>query len=287
MGLTNADVIKDDKGEPTWTGVYNLQYYKEYFEEEYIKQTTEFYEGEAKKWITSMSCPEYVNISLSSLKKEEEKVINFLDKDTRPKLIAQLNDKIVDDYAQRLTEMDKTGVQEMLSNKRTEELKSLCELLSRKPNRLIHILDKLEPYIISRGHNLSANKEWVEDPVIYTTKLVELKREMDALMRESFGSREQFLRTNDKAFQTILDDFELSPKFLAVYIDYMMRQGLRGKEAETESIIEDAFGLFKLLKPKDAFTEHHKVWRPPNPGRNSTQCVCSSTRRSLTRPKNC
>ena len=259
MGLTNADVVKDDKGDPTWTGVHNLQYYKEYFEEEYIRQTTDYYEAEAKHWITTMSCPEYVNIATSSLKKEEEKVTNFLDKDTRPKLITQLNDKIVDDYAKRLAEMDKTGVREMLANKRTGELKTLCELFSRKPKTLDYILDKLEPYIISRGNSVKAAKENVEDPVLYMTKLIELKREMDELMKESFGNREQFIKTNDRAFQIILDQFDLSARFLAVYIDYLMRQGLRGKEAETEAIIEDAFGLFKLLKPKDAFTEHHKV----------------------------
>jgi cullin 3 len=278
MGLTGADVIKDDKGEPTWTGVHNLHYYKEYFEEEYIRQTREYYESEAKKWITTMSCPEYVNIATSSLKKEEEKVVNFLDKETRPKLITQLDDKIVDAYARTLADMDKTGVREMLSNKRKEELKALCTLLARKPNTLNCILEKLDPYIVSRGDALIAVKENVEDPVVYMTKLIELKREMDELVRESFGNREQFIKSNDHAFQTILDKFELSARFLAYYIDFLMRQGLRGKEAETESIIEDAFGLFKLLKPKDAFTEHNKVCRNTK-GRNSMpSAFCNGAR---------
>ena len=284
MGLTSADVIKDDKGEPTWTGVLNLQYYKEYFEEEYIRQTTSYYENEAKRWIMTMSCPEFVNIATSCLKKEEEKVVNFLDKETRPKLIGQLNDKIVEDYARKLAEMDKTGVREMLSNKRKDELKILCTLFARKPNTLAHILDKLEPYIISRGEALIAVKENLEDPVLYMQKLIDLKREMDELIRESFGNREQFIKTNDHAFQIILDKFDLSARFLAFYIDYLMRQGLRGKETETEAIIEDAFGLFKLLKPKDAFTEHHKVshWSMCRTSMPSDSC---NAPRSPTPPK--
>lgn len=257
--MTNAEVIKDDKGELTWNGVHNLQYYKEYFEEEYIKQTTNYYEEETKKWINTMSCPEFVKIATDSLKKEEEKVMNFLDKDTRPKLISQLEAKIVTEYAQRLADMEKTGVTEMLSNKRMDELKMITALFGRVPDKLIHIINKLKPYIVNRGKAIEDNKEVVEDPVQYTTKLVELKQEMDALMKESFASREQFIRTNDMAFQDIMDAFELSPKFLAVYIDFLMRQGLRGKDGETEAIIDNAFGLFKLLKPKDAFTEHNKV----------------------------
>jgi len=259
MGLTNAEINKFDKeSEPAWGGVVNLQYYKENFEDEYIRQTTDYYEQECKKWVSSMSCPEYVKIATDSLKKEEEKVINFLDKETRPKLVSQLDDKIIGAHAQKLTEMDKTGVAEMLNNKKNAELKALNQLLSRKPDTLCHILDKLKPYILLRGKNLEKTKEVYEDPVKYTEKLLELKKEMDSLMQDSFGGMEQFVRANDLAFQEIMDSFELTPKYLAIYIDDLMRQGLRGKEAETESIIENVFGLFKLLKSKDAFTEHHK-----------------------------
>jgi len=260
MGMTNAEIKKDDKEELSWSGVKNLKYYKEKFEEQYVKQTTDHYENESKKWITTLSCPEFVKIATDSFKKEEQKIEKFLDLETRPKLLNQLNDKIVFAHAQKLTEMDRTGVKDMLTNKRGEELKELTQLLLRKPETLTHILDKLKPYIISRGKALQDNKDLLDDPVKYIRTMIELKSEMDALMGESFSSMEQFIRVNDSAFQEILDSFDLSPKFLAYYIDDLMRQGLRGKETETEPMIEKVFGLFKLLKAKDAFTEHHKVF---------------------------
>jgi cullin 3 len=259
MGLTNASVSKDENGELNWSGVQNLQYYKDNFEEEFIRQTTDFYEAESKKWITSLSCPEYVKVALDSLKKEEEKVINFLDKETRPKLIEQLDDKIVKTHAKRLCDMDKTGVVEMLKNKRVEELKQLTILLNRKSETLRFISEKLRPYIVERGKQIEENKEVVEDPVQYISKLVELKKEMDMLMTEAFVGIEQFLKVNDLAFQDIMDSFEMAPRFMAEYNDHLMRIGLRGKEAEAEGMIENVFGLFKLLKAKDVFTERNKV----------------------------
>lgn len=258
MGLTAASILKDENEELTWQGVPNLQYYKENFEEEFIKQTHEFYIIETSKWIHQLSCPEYVRTSLECLKKEEEKVTNFLDKETRPKLIEKLNDTIAGKYAEKLCDMDKTGVVEMLKNKRVEELKQLTTLLGRKPDTLKFISDKLKPYIIERGNSLKDNKEIKDDPNAYISKLIELKKEMDTMMTEAFYGIEQFLKVNDASFQEIMDLFDPAPRYLAEYNDNLMTVGLRGKETEAESMIESVFGLFKLLKSKDIFTERNK-----------------------------
>eukprot|EP00831_Metopus_contortus_P043468 TRINITY_DN3489_c0_g1_i1.p1 TRINITY_DN3489_c0_g1~~TRINITY_DN3489_c0_g1_i1.p1 ORF type:complete len:540 (+),score=118.12 TRINITY_DN3489_c0_g1_i1:99-1718(+) len=213
---------------------------------------------EAKKWITTLSCPEYVHIATNSLAKEEAKVINFLDVETRPELTQALESKIIVNYAQQLAQMEKTGVKVMLQNKKIAELRAITNLFSKCKDQLEHILNKLLPYIVERGKSIRETKEVVEDPVKYMSKLVEFKKEMDLMMDECFSGLEPFIKTNNMAFQAIMDDFDLTPKFMASYIDHLMRQGLRGKEKESESMIEDIFGLFKLLKPKDAFTEHHK-----------------------------
>jgi len=155
--------------------------------------------------------------------------------------------------------MDKTGVTEMLTNKRVDELKHLYQLLSRVPTTQQYVIEKLKPYIVNRGEGLKKDKDVTGDPVKYMTLLVELKKEMDTLMQDSFAGEERFIRTNDLAFQDIMDAFDRSPQYLAYYIDFIMTKGLRGKEAEMEPIVDNAFGLFKLLKPKDAFTEHHKA----------------------------
>ena len=93
MGLKGATIEKEEKtSELVWQGTSNLQYYKEMFEGEFIRQTTEFYKKQAEQWIQNCGCPEYVNAATAALKKEEDKVLNFLDKETRPKLLASSSD---------------------------------------------------------------------------------------------------------------------------------------------------------------------------------------------------
>lgn len=259
MGLTGASVEKDEvTQERMWQGTQNLQYYKEVFEGEFINQTTEFYKKQADQWIVTVSCPEYVNSALAAIKKEEDKVLNFLDKETRPMLLSSLENVLVQNHAQALTEKEKTGVVDMFKDKRQDELKKLFILLSKRQDTLQYIFNKMKPYIEQRGMAIVDDKEVMKDPILFTTKLIELKREMDAMVDNAFSNHPSFMQTRDKAFQTFMNECAFTPTFLAEYVDMLMRVGLKGKAAETENIIGEAFELFKLLKQKDAFTARHQ-----------------------------
>lgn len=259
MGLTNASVEKDElTNERMWQGVQNLQYYKEVFEGEFVTQTTEFYKKQADQWILTVSCPEYVNSALAAIKKEEDKVLNFLDKETRPKLLSSLEEVLVERHAQALTEKDKTGVVDMFKDKRQDELKKLYILLSKRPNTLHFIYEKMKPYIELRGKAVVEDKEVLKDPIIFATKLMELKREIDSMVQTAFKNDASFMQTRDRAFQNFMNECNFTPGFLAEYVDMLMKTGLKGKAAETEDIIGELFELFKLIKQKDAFTNRHQ-----------------------------
>jgi len=258
MAMKQAEVI-NDKGELSWKGVRNEIYYKQRFEDPYIAHVIRYYEQEAEKWINTMNCPEYIKVAIESFKKEEEIIEQLLVKESRKNLIRQLTDKLINKHVNQLIDMDKTGVKEMLANKRNEELKMLTVLLTRSPGTFTLILERFQLYLLSRGKALKENKELVEDPVAYIKALLDLRLEIEELIAYSFASMDSFNRSNDIAFQKILEDFDLTPKYLAHYIDSLMRVGLKGKEAEMETFIDRIFLSFKLLKSKDAFAEHHKV----------------------------
>ncbi len=259
MGLTNAKIEKEERsGELVWEGTQNLQYYKEMFEGEFIRQTTEFYKKQAEQWMQNYSCPEYVNAALAALKKEEDKVLNFLDKETKPKLLDSLEAVLVEENAQALTEKERTGVVDMFKDKRQEELRKLYQLLSRRKVTLPNIYEKMKPYIEGRGKAVIGDKDVLKDPVLFVNKLLELKKEMDAMVAEAFANDPAFMQTRDRAFQSFMNDCAYTPSFLGEYVDMLMRQGLKGKEANMEKYIDEAFDLFKLLKQKDAFTARHQ-----------------------------
>jgi cullin 3 len=258
MAMKKAEIV-NDKGELSWKGVRSAIYYKQRFEDVYIAYAIGYYESKAGKWINTMSCPEYTKTVLESFKREEELIERLLLEESRKKLIKQLTDKLINAHVNQLIDMDKTGVKEMLANKRNEELKMLTVLLTRSPRTFTLIVERFHPYLISRGKALKENKELIEDPVAYIKAFVDLRVEIEELITYSFASMDSFNRSNDLAFQEILEDFDLIPKYLAYYIDSLMRIELKGKETEMETLVDRVFTLFKLLKSKDAFAEHHKV----------------------------
>jgi len=259
MGLSSTTIEKVDKtGELVWQGSPNLIYYKEKFEKEFIKVTTQFYKKQSDQWIQNCSCPEYVASALAALKKEEDKVLNFLDPVTQPILLGSLIDVMVDEKAQVLTEKERTGVADMLKEKRIDELKKLFQLLSKKERTLPCIYDKMKPYIESRGRSITDDKEVIKDPVLFTTKLLELKKEMDLMVQDAFSNHPQFTQTRDRSFQSFMNDCLFTPAFLGEYVDMLMTKGLKGREAEMEKHIDEVFDLFKLLKQKDAFKLRHQ-----------------------------
>lgn len=257
MAMNQAEIVKD-KDELIWKGVRSAIYYKQRFEDAYRAHAISHYEQEANRWVNTMSCPEYTKVASESFKREEDIAARLLVEESRKSFIRQLVDKLINAHVEELVDMDKTGVKDMLGNKRNAELKALTELLTRSPGTFALVVDRFQPYILARGKAVRENKELKEDPAGYIKALVDLRSEIEALIAESFASMDSFSRSNDIAFQEILESFDLTPKYLAYYIDTLMRVGLKGKEAEMETLIDSFFILFKLLKSKDAFAEHHK-----------------------------
>ena len=179
--------------------------------------------------------------------------------ETRPKLISQLTEKIVTTHARKLTNTDVMNVSELLSKNKVEDLMLLTELLSRNPETFVYITEKLIPYIVSKGKILKETKEFIENPEEYVKALIKLKKEMDELIAKTFFNKERFVTANTIAFQDIMELFELTPKYLALYIDHLMRKELRGNEHNMEELNGEVFDLFKTLKSKDSFTDSHNV----------------------------
>lgn len=259
LGYKDPEIRKTDDGRLSWEGKQKTNYFKEYIEQRFVEETTNFYDQQSKKWIATMTCPEFTKIALESLTKEEEKVIKFVEAETRPQLITQLVEKIVTNNAEQLVSSSEKSVSYMLENNRMGDLNMLARLFAWNERTFYHIIGKLKPFIVSKGTLLREKSELLASPVKYVRALIALKKEMNGLVAEAFESREQFVNANNEAFENIMQQFELAPKFLAYYIDDLMRKELRGKENMMEALIEDAFELFKLLKAKDAFTEYHKV----------------------------
>lgn len=50
----------------------------------------------------------------------------------------------------------------------------------------------MDPFIITRGEKVVLDEVFVKDPIVFTTKLLALKEEIDKIVIESFDNNQDF-----------------------------------------------------------------------------------------------
>lgn len=80
----------------------------------------------------------------------------------------------------------------MFTHSRLDELGLMYKIFKRDANTLTLIIHKMIPYIEGRGEKIVKDENYLKDPIEFTTKLLELKREMDKMIEESFQNDMKF-----------------------------------------------------------------------------------------------
>jgi cullin 3 len=237
-----------------WTGEKNLQEYDDLFEATFINKSKEYYTMKSNEWLQSLNCPEFINIALEKLDMEDRIADQHMDPKTRSKLNSTLNIVIIDNHAQNVINKDGTGCKEMLRNKKLEELTKMYNLYSRVDTTLKYILLEMGPYIESRGQVVIQDEELLKDPVKFTEKLLELKKEMDEIVVQCFNNDPKFNQTRDRSFLNFMNKFSETPQYIAEYCDHLFRVGIKGmSESEIEDKLEAVIRLFRCLHNRDVF----------------------------------
>jgi hypothetical protein len=263
VGLTDANIEKTSakSGELGWIGTSNNEYYKSMFEYQFIEQSSKFYQQVANKWFTSLNCPEYLKKAQEHLKGEEDKVDNYLDKETKPLLLDSLTKIVIQNFADRLAEKEGTGCANMFKHKKLDELKLMYSLFARVEDTLSCITRQMKPYIEERGTMLISDKELQKDPIEFITHLLALKQEMDLMLEISFNNSPVFQKTRDIAFQGFMNTSPFVPSYLAIYCDKEFTKGIKGlSEKETEIRINAIIDLFICLNGRDIFIKDYKKY---------------------------
>jgi hypothetical protein len=88
--------------------------------------------------------------------------------------------------------MEGTGCVQMFKTDKRDELRLMFSIFRRVESTLIHITNKMAPYIESRGTIIVTDVKLQADAIEYTKQLLEFKREIDTLVESSFDNHSQF-----------------------------------------------------------------------------------------------
>jgi hypothetical protein len=151
-----------------------------------------------------LNCPEYLRECEKHLLKEEERANYFLQPETKSKLLSAIQAEVIEKQAQNLVDKD-TGCDQMFQHSKLDELALMYRIFRRVESTLKHIIQKMNPYIETRGRKIVEDKELEKDPIEFTKKLLDLKQEMDNMVENSFQNDIKFQKNRDTSFQNFMN----------------------------------------------------------------------------------
>ena len=101
--------------------------------------------------------------------------------------------------AEDLTNMD-MGCTYMFDNRKIDQLKLMYDVFLRVETTLKYVIQKMDPFIMQEGKKIINNEDLRKDPIKFTTKLLELKAEMDQMISQAFNNDMRFQKARDVAF---------------------------------------------------------------------------------------
>ena len=107
--------------------------------------------------------------------------------------------ELITKQANEVSEKD-TGCVYMFQNKRLEELKLLFNIFKRDPNTFGLIIQKMNPYILERGKKIVEDENLIKSPIDFTQGLLDFKKEIDNMVKESFSDSMLFQKARDNSF---------------------------------------------------------------------------------------
>ena len=103
------------------------------------------------------------------------------------------------------------GCDVMFNERKPEELKLMFEVFLRVDHTLIHIIRKMEPYIIAEGDKIVLNQDLQKKPSELVSKMLAMKNEIDDLIAGSFQNDMRFQKARDQSFQAFMNKFKQTP----------------------------------------------------------------------------
>ncbi|OMP04460.1 hypothetical protein COLO4_09584 [Corchorus olitorius] len=132
-----------------------MDYYKEDFETELIKDSGDYYSSKASSWINEEdSCPDYLIKVEECLNKEKERVTHYLNSSTETKLIEKVQHELLVVHSNQLLENENSG------SFKADDLSRMLRLYSEIPqvlNRVVNMLEQHMTTLIQQGEDAAGN----------------------------------------------------------------------------------------------------------------------------------
>jgi cullin 4 len=265
-----------------------MDLYKAGFEPVFLQSSKLFFgELNSQSWAT-ISLKTYVSNCTRLLEKEGLRCDMYnLDSSTKRALLMQAQLTLIQNSAERI--LDKDAIAEILEARHVGTMRELYSLL-KASGMQEQLKGPWEDYIKEAGSAIVSDGEKSDDMVV---RLLELKRSLEVIIRDSFDKDESFKFAMREAYSSFINDRKNTTAWgtgnskvgevIAKYIDMLLRGGLKAvprsltsdatdrkeaerlgqastgdEDAELDRQLEQGIELFRFIEGKDVFEAFYK-----------------------------
>jgi len=230
-------------------GVGSTVVYEADFEAAFLHETRVFYRLESLEFLSHNTCDAYLVKAEGRINEEIDRADGILHPATGEKVAYIVEQELIESHAQSLTEMENSGCVFMFDNVRIDDLKRMFRLFSRVPQSLEFIKKKLYEHITKIGRQHVTDQERTKDPVQFVTNLLNMREKYEHIVSAAFNSEAKFKKVLRDAFENFMNMDANCAKYMALYIDDLLKSKLRGlSENEVDLRLDRVIILFRYLQ---------------------------------------
>ncbi|KAI0980344.1 hypothetical protein GJ496_000042 [Pomphorhynchus laevis] len=241
--------------------------YKELFERSFLDATCLYYMNKSQNLLDTQDASFYLEQTEIILAQEEERANEMLLSYTKQPLLDVIVNEMLTKRCADVLNIKSSGIDNMLKFQKHTDLSRAYRLFRSSPQSLDYLADCVRSFIVKQGTGFcidldksqQSNADFLRHSVETIDCLIQLRKDYDYALSNSFNDDSHFKSKISSAFETIINAGKYGPESLAVYFDFYLRRGNKvTDEEQIMRIIDSAMILFRYLLEKDAFERYYK-----------------------------
>jgi len=243
-----------------------LKLYKENFQDYLLRDTTEYYKVASEKWLSTLSCPEYLLRAEEAIEAELGRLNSYLHNSSEEDLMRQVRVEILKNHQQQLLNSP-TGIVNMLEENKSDDLSRLFNLYSDVEGGLIPVAKAMQLYICKLGDEYIAEskeeKTKDKNKHVLIQNLIALHDRFLKIVKNEFKSHREFNKAMKEAFEKFINEEYYTSNYLAKYVNDFFRKGGIGqnfKDDELDQQMVHIVMLYGYIRDKDVFETNYQAY---------------------------
>ncbi|VEU39797.1 unnamed protein product [Pseudo-nitzschia multistriata] len=236
--------------------------YENDFETPFLAQTQEYYRVESQGYLSQNTATDYVAKATKRLEEEKDRATALaLPLATETPLQSIIETELVERHARTLVDMEHSGFACMLKDDtKLSELRDMYTIFARVPTSVDNLREALAERIKADGKALITDQEKrASDPPAFVKGVLQMRDRYDKIVEFSFRGEKRARKRMRESFEDFLNTDARAASCLSVYVDELLRVGLRGAtEDQITQELNKVIVVFRYLSDKDVFESFYK-----------------------------